>query len=234
MPLRTTISAIILLAGTVLAAAQTVVITPEQEVVVREDVKANPVVVERPSNFELIVGAIVPDILKPGELAENTLPDRYQYVVVDGRTALIEPKHPQGRPHHGLTGIRIPRKSPDTLQCQGSLLGGPPLVDVIAKSAHPRRHTRPGHRRPCRAHLHGEFPLPVAASIPPDAPLVAIRTQLLPLPESRSLRAMATICHVRICGEEDASGASRTRQLIFAEAPRVGDFVPGVFARRET
>ena len=91
MPLRTTISAIILLAGTALAAAQTVVITPEQEVVVREYVKANPVVVERPSNFELIVGAIVPDILKPGELAENTLPDRYQYVVIDGRTALIEP-----------------------------------------------------------------------------------------------------------------------------------------------
>ena len=92
MPLRTTISAIVLLAGTALAAAQTVVITPEQEVVVREYVKTNPVIVERPSNFELIVGAIVPDILKPGELAENTLPDRYQYVVIDGRTALIEPK----------------------------------------------------------------------------------------------------------------------------------------------
>ena len=57
----------------------------------REYVKTNPVVVERPSNFELIVGAIVPDILKPGELAENTLPNKYQYVVIDGRTVLIEP-----------------------------------------------------------------------------------------------------------------------------------------------
>jgi hypothetical protein len=92
MTVRSTISAIILLAGTALAAAQTVVITPEQETVVREYVKANPVVVDRPSNFELIVGAIIPDILKPGELAENTLPDKYQYVVIDGRTVLIEPE----------------------------------------------------------------------------------------------------------------------------------------------
>ncbi len=86
-----TIAATILLAGTAVATAQTVVVTPEQEVVVREYVKTNPVVVERPSNFELIVGAIIPDVFKPGELAENTLPTRYQYVVVDGRTALIDP-----------------------------------------------------------------------------------------------------------------------------------------------
>ena len=47
---------------------------------------------DRPSNFDLIVGAIILDILKPGELAENTLPTRYQYVVIDGRTVLIDPK----------------------------------------------------------------------------------------------------------------------------------------------
>ena len=91
MTFRSTIAASILLAGTALAAAQTVVITPEQETVVREYVKTNPVVVERPSNFELVVGALIPDILKPGELAENTLPNKYQYVVIDGRTALIDP-----------------------------------------------------------------------------------------------------------------------------------------------
>ena len=66
-------------------------ITPEQETVVREYVKTDPVVVERPSNFELVVGALIPDILKPGELAENTLPNKYQYVVIDGSTALIDP-----------------------------------------------------------------------------------------------------------------------------------------------
>ena len=92
MTFRATIAATILLAGTALAVAQTVVITPEQEVVVREYVKTNPVVVERPSNFELILGAVIPDIFKPGELAENTLPDKYQYVVIDGRTVLIDPK----------------------------------------------------------------------------------------------------------------------------------------------
>jgi hypothetical protein len=92
MIFRSTLAATILLAGTAFASAQTFVVTPEQETVVREYVKTNPVVVERPSNFELIVGAIVPDVLKPGELADNTLEQKYQYVVMDGRTVLIEPK----------------------------------------------------------------------------------------------------------------------------------------------
>ncbi len=91
MTFRSTIAATILLAGTAFAAAQTVVVTPEQETVVREYVKANPVVVQRPSNFELVVGALIPDILKPGELSKNTMPTRYQYVVIDGQTALIDP-----------------------------------------------------------------------------------------------------------------------------------------------
>ena len=91
MMFRSTIAATIFLAGTALATAQTVVVTPEQEVVVREYVKTNPVVVDRPSNFELVLGAIIPDILKPGELAENTLPNKYQYVQMDGRTVLIDP-----------------------------------------------------------------------------------------------------------------------------------------------
>jgi hypothetical protein len=78
-------------AGT--AMAQTVIVTPEQETVIREYVRTQPVQkVDRPSNFELVVGAIVPDVFKPGELADNTVPDqKYQYVVIDGRTALIEP-----------------------------------------------------------------------------------------------------------------------------------------------
>jgi hypothetical protein len=92
MTFRSTLTATVLLAGTAFAAAQTVVVTPEQETVVREYVKTNPVVVERPSNFELVVGAIVPDILKPGALADNTLDKKYQYVVMDGRTVLIEPE----------------------------------------------------------------------------------------------------------------------------------------------
>jgi Protein of unknown function (DUF1236) len=92
MIFRSTIAATLLLAGTAFAAAQTIVVTPEQETVVREYVKTNPVVVDRPSNFELVVGAIIPDILKPGELAENRLPTKYQYVVMDGRTVLIEPE----------------------------------------------------------------------------------------------------------------------------------------------
>lgn len=91
MIFRNTLVATVVLAGTAFASAQTVVITPEQETVVREYVTTHPVEVERPSNFELVVGAIIPDILKPGELAENTLDSRYQYIVMDGRTVLIEP-----------------------------------------------------------------------------------------------------------------------------------------------
>ena len=95
MTFRSKIAAIgfILAASTSVAVAQAVVITPEQETVIQEYVTANPVQVEKPSNFELIVGAVIPDVLKPGELAENTVPDaRYQYVVIDGRTVLIEPE----------------------------------------------------------------------------------------------------------------------------------------------
>ncbi|MEK1851852.1 MAG: hypothetical protein AAAC48_08200, partial [Phyllobacterium sp.] len=82
MTFRSTIAAITLLAGTAVAAAQTVVVTPEQETVIREYVKTHPVVVKRPSNFELVLGAIIPDILKPGALAENTMPTRYQYLEI--------------------------------------------------------------------------------------------------------------------------------------------------------
>lgn len=54
-----------------------VVITPEQEVVIKDYVTTQSIEpVEKPSNFELVVGAIIPDIFKPGELAENTVPDR--------------------------------------------------------------------------------------------------------------------------------------------------------------
>jgi hypothetical protein len=91
MTLRSSLVAAMLLAGTAFATAQTVVVTPEDEVVIREYVAANPIVVERPSNFELVVGALIPDILKPGELADNRLKSQYQYVVIDGRTVLVDP-----------------------------------------------------------------------------------------------------------------------------------------------
>ena len=92
MTFRSTIAVTILLAGTAVAAAQTVVVTPQQETVIREYVRTNPVVVKRPSNFELVLGAIIPDILKPGQLAENSMPTRYEYLEMDGRTALIDPQ----------------------------------------------------------------------------------------------------------------------------------------------
>lgn len=96
MTLRTLIAAgLITGAGVFAAHAQdTIIISPEQETVIRDYVTTQSVTpVEKPSNFELVVGAIIPDILKPGELADNTVPGKkYQYVVIDGRTAIIEPE----------------------------------------------------------------------------------------------------------------------------------------------
>ncbi len=92
MTFRSTIVSPILLAGTALRRPRPSSSRPNRRPIVREYVRTNPVVVERPSNFELVIGAIVPDIFKPGELAENTLPNRYQYVVMDGHTVLIDPQ----------------------------------------------------------------------------------------------------------------------------------------------
>ncbi|TWI39147.1 uncharacterized protein DUF1236 [Mesorhizobium tianshanense] len=79
---------ILLLAGVSAAAAQdVVVIQPEQDTVIREYVKKKPMASVSLLGVELNIGTALPDTV---ELYE--VPDvQYRYVVVDGRTVLVDP-----------------------------------------------------------------------------------------------------------------------------------------------
>ncbi|MCV3205549.1 DUF1236 domain-containing protein [Mesorhizobium sp. YC-39] len=79
---------ILLLVGVSAAAAQDViVIQPEQDTVIREYVKKKPMASFSLPGVELNIGTALPDTV---ELYE--VPDvQYRYVVVDGRTVLVDP-----------------------------------------------------------------------------------------------------------------------------------------------
>ena len=78
---------ILLLVGVSAAAAQDVIIQPEQDIVIREYVKKKPVASLSLPGVELNIGTPLPETV---ELYE--VPDvQYRYVVVDGRTVLVDP-----------------------------------------------------------------------------------------------------------------------------------------------
>ncbi|UDL87679.1 DUF1236 domain-containing protein [Mesorhizobium sp. PAMC28654] len=80
---------ILLLAGVGIASAETIIIKPEQETVIREYVKKKPLVSLDLPGVELNLGSKLPDTV---ELHRIDVPDvRYQYVVVGGRTYLVDP-----------------------------------------------------------------------------------------------------------------------------------------------
>lgn len=77
----------LLLAGIGAAAADTVIIQPEQETVIREYVKKQPLASVTLPGVELNIGTALPDTV---ELRE--VPDvQYRYVVIDNRTVLVDP-----------------------------------------------------------------------------------------------------------------------------------------------
>jgi len=82
------LAGILFLAGSSVALAQTVIIQPEQETVIREYVvkeKAPEALID----FDISVGSIVPDEV---EVRTLSVPDtNYEYVVRGGRTVLVEP-----------------------------------------------------------------------------------------------------------------------------------------------
>lgn len=80
---------VILLAGAGAAAAQTVVIAPEQETVIREYVTKKPIASIDLPGIEINIGSTVPDTV---ELHTIDAPDvTYRYTVVGGRTYVVEP-----------------------------------------------------------------------------------------------------------------------------------------------
>ncbi|MBZ9961887.1 DUF1236 domain-containing protein [Mesorhizobium sp. BR1-1-14] len=85
--LTSTAAALLLLAGVGAVAAQDVVITPEQDTVVRKYVKKQPLASVNLLGLELNVGTALPDTVELHEVPNV----KYRYVVVDNRTVLVDP-----------------------------------------------------------------------------------------------------------------------------------------------
>lgn len=82
------LAGIALLGGLQIAAAETVVIAPEQETVIREYVKKKPIASIDLPGVELNIGSTVPDTV---EIHKIDAPDvMYSYTVVGGRTYVVE------------------------------------------------------------------------------------------------------------------------------------------------
>jgi hypothetical protein len=83
------LAGVALLGGLQLATAETVVIAPEQETVIREYVKKKPIASIDLPGVELNVGSTVPDTV---EIHKIDAPDvTYSYTVVGNRTYVVEP-----------------------------------------------------------------------------------------------------------------------------------------------
>ncbi|MEZ2328952.1 DUF1236 domain-containing protein [Mesorhizobium sp. RCC_202] len=87
MHLTSAAAALVLLAGIGAAAAEDVVITPEQDTVVREYVKKQPMASVKIPGVELKVGTALPDTVELHEVPNV----KYRYVVVDKHTVLVDP-----------------------------------------------------------------------------------------------------------------------------------------------
>ena len=75
------------------AAAQTVVLQPEEQVIVREYIVKQPHQdVVLPDDFDLSVGQVVPGDVMVSPLDAPGLEKRYEYMVVDGRGVLVDPE----------------------------------------------------------------------------------------------------------------------------------------------
>ncbi|TJV40405.1 MAG: DUF1236 domain-containing protein [Mesorhizobium sp.] len=75
------------LAGAGAVVAQDVVIQPEQETVIKEYVKKQPLASVKVPGVELNVGSTLPDTVQLHEVPNV----RYRYVVVDNQTVLVDP-----------------------------------------------------------------------------------------------------------------------------------------------
>jgi hypothetical protein len=89
MKLRLTSAAagIALLAGIGVAGAQDIIITPEQDTVIREYVKKEPLASINLPGIELNIGSRVPDTVEVRKIPDVD----YEYTVVENRTVLVEP-----------------------------------------------------------------------------------------------------------------------------------------------
>jgi hypothetical protein len=96
-PMKTLVSTLLaaglLTAGTAYALADTIVIQPAQQKVIHEYVvKQNPAPVVMPSDTTVEVGTVVPESVQIQELDVPDMPTRYDYMVVNGQTVLVDPQ----------------------------------------------------------------------------------------------------------------------------------------------
>ncbi|ANT52968.1 DUF1236 domain-containing protein [Mesorhizobium amorphae] len=87
MHLTAAAAGFLLLAGIGAAAADTVVIQPEQETVIREYVKKQPLASVKLPGVELNVGTALPDTVELREVPNV----KYRYTVIDNRTVVVDP-----------------------------------------------------------------------------------------------------------------------------------------------
>ena len=80
-------AAFLLLAGVGVAAAEDILIQPEQDTVIREYVKKQPLASVKVPGLELNVGTALPDTVELHEVPNV----KYRYVVIDNRTVLVDP-----------------------------------------------------------------------------------------------------------------------------------------------
>lgn len=87
MHLTGAVAAFLLLAGIGAAAAEDVIIAPEQDTVIREYVKKQPLASVKLPGVELNIGSSLPDTVELHEVPNV----KYRYVVIDNRTVLVDP-----------------------------------------------------------------------------------------------------------------------------------------------
>ena len=80
-------AAFLLLAGIGVADAEDVIIAPEQDTVIREYVKKQPLASVKLPGVELNIGSSLPDTVELHEVPNV----KYRYVVIDNRTVLVDP-----------------------------------------------------------------------------------------------------------------------------------------------
>ncbi|MBZ9897653.1 MULTISPECIES: DUF1236 domain-containing protein [unclassified Mesorhizobium] len=85
--LTTVVAGFLLLAGIGAAAAQDVVIQPQDETVIQEYVKKQPLASVKIPGVELNVGTALPDTVELHEIPNV----KYRYVVVDNHTVVVDP-----------------------------------------------------------------------------------------------------------------------------------------------
>ncbi|RVC58528.1 MAG: DUF1236 domain-containing protein [Mesorhizobium sp.] len=88
MHLTAAAAGLLLLAGIGVAAADTVVIQPEQETVIKEYVKKQPLASVKLPGVELNVGTALPDTVELHEVPNV----KYRYTVIDNRTVVVDPE----------------------------------------------------------------------------------------------------------------------------------------------